>query len=109
LEEDLKERATDVVRRIVFGQDLCGALNGAEGGADFVGHTFEVHNGRIFHRVFVTEEMVGHKTLVLPGFVAVLSGKLQELSGWKVLVGPREAAGIPAFAKSRFGNLAAND
>jgi len=28
---------------------------------DFVGHTFEVHNGRIFHRVFVTEEMVGHK------------------------------------------------
>ena len=28
---------------------------------DFVGHTFEVHNGRNFHRVFVTEEMVGHK------------------------------------------------
>ncbi len=28
---------------------------------DFVGHTFEVHNGRTFHRVFVTEEMVGHK------------------------------------------------
>ncbi len=55
------------------------------------------------------EEIVGHKTLVLPGFVAVLSGKLQELSVWKVLVGPREAAGIPAFAKSRFGNLAADD
>lgn len=28
---------------------------------DFVGHTFEVHNGRHFTRVFVTEEMVGHK------------------------------------------------
>lgn len=28
---------------------------------DFVGHTFEVHNGRAFLRVFVTEEMVGHK------------------------------------------------
>ncbi|MCU0727994.1 MAG: 30S ribosomal protein S19 [Planctomycetes bacterium] len=28
---------------------------------DFVGHTFEVHTGRAFHRVFVTEEMVGHK------------------------------------------------
>ena len=28
---------------------------------DFVGHTFEVHNGRIFARVFVTEDMVGHK------------------------------------------------
>jgi small subunit ribosomal protein S19 len=28
---------------------------------EFVGHTFLVHNGKIFHRVFVTEEMVGHK------------------------------------------------
>ena len=28
---------------------------------DFVGHTFEVHNGKNFIRVFVTEEMVGHK------------------------------------------------
>ena len=28
---------------------------------EFVGHTFLVHNGRIFHNVFVTEDMVGHK------------------------------------------------
>ena len=28
---------------------------------DFVAHTFEVHNGKGFQRVFVTEEMVGHK------------------------------------------------
>jgi len=28
---------------------------------DFVGYTFEVHNGKIFNRVFVTEDMVGHK------------------------------------------------
>jgi len=28
---------------------------------DFVGHTFEVHNGKEFKRVFVTEDMVGHK------------------------------------------------
>ena len=28
---------------------------------EFVGHTFEVHNGKIFHRVYVTEDMVGHK------------------------------------------------
>jgi len=28
---------------------------------DFVGHTFEVHNGHAFIRVFVTEDMVGHK------------------------------------------------
>ncbi len=28
---------------------------------DFVGHTFLVHNGKIFASVFVTENMVGHK------------------------------------------------
>ncbi|MDO5553391.1 MAG: 30S ribosomal protein S19 [Planctomycetia bacterium] len=28
---------------------------------EFVGHTFMVHNGKVFIKVFVTEEMVGHK------------------------------------------------
>lgn len=28
---------------------------------DFVGHTFNVHNGKSFQTVFVTENMVGHK------------------------------------------------
>lgn len=28
---------------------------------EFVGHTFQVHNGRSFIDVFVTEDMVGHK------------------------------------------------
>ncbi len=49
------------------------------------------------------EEKVNHREVILPGYVAVLSGKLEEKSGWKVVVGPREAAGIPAFAKSRYG------
>src|SRR5882672_6542705 len=28
---------------------------------EFVGHTFEVHNGNKFIRVFIQEDMVGHK------------------------------------------------
>lgn len=28
---------------------------------DFIGLTFAVHNGKIFHNVFVSENMVGHK------------------------------------------------
>lgn len=28
---------------------------------DFVGHTFSVHNGKVFINVFVTENMVGHR------------------------------------------------
>lgn len=28
---------------------------------EFVGHTFKVHNGKMFMDVYVTEDMVGHK------------------------------------------------
>ncbi len=28
---------------------------------EFIGTTFDVHNGKIFNKVFVSEEMVGHK------------------------------------------------
>ena len=28
---------------------------------EFVGHTFMVHNGKLHMKVFVTEEMVGHR------------------------------------------------
>ena len=28
---------------------------------EFVGVTFLVHNGKVFNKVFVTEDMVGHK------------------------------------------------
>jgi len=45
---------------------------------------------------------INHTTCVLPGYTAVLSGKLKEKSGWTVMVGPQEAAGIPAFAKAHF-------
>lgn len=28
---------------------------------DFIGHTFDIHNGKTFVRLFVTEDMVGHR------------------------------------------------
>jgi len=28
---------------------------------EFIGQRFEVHNGKVFHPVYVTEDMVGHK------------------------------------------------
>ncbi len=48
------------------------------------------------------ENEVKHRELIIPGYVAILSGAIEEkLEGWKVTVGPREANGIPAFFKSR--------
>jgi acetyl-CoA decarbonylase/synthase, CODH/ACS complex subunit gamma len=48
------------------------------------------------------EGMVDHRNLVIPGHVAVIKGALEEKSGWKVIVGPAEASGIPGFAKTHF-------
>ena len=45
-------------------------------------------------------DKVAHREVTIPGYVAVLSGKLQEVSGWKVNVGPREASGIPNYLRN---------
>ena len=49
---------------------------------------------------FSVKDVVRHKNLIIPGYVAILSGDLEEQSGFKVIVGPKEAAGIPAFLKN---------
>ncbi|MDD2927780.1 MAG: acetyl-CoA decarbonylase/synthase complex subunit gamma [Candidatus Omnitrophica bacterium] len=49
---------------------------------------------------FGIKEAVSHKQLVIPGYVAVMSGELQDASGFEIIVGPKEAAGIPAFLKN---------
>lgn len=48
-------------------------------------------------------EKINHRNLIIPGAVAVISGKLQEKSSWKVIVGPRESSGIIPFVRSMQG------
>ncbi|MFH2039783.1 MAG: acetyl-CoA decarbonylase/synthase complex subunit gamma [Chloroflexota bacterium] len=49
---------------------------------------------------FGIAEKISKKRLVLPGHVAVLSGEVEEeLPGWEIRVGPREAVDIPSFLK----------
>jgi acetyl-CoA decarbonylase/synthase complex subunit gamma len=46
-------------------------------------------------------DKLAHKKLVIPGYVASLSGEVEEeLPGWQILVGPREAVDIPAYLKN---------
>jgi len=50
---------------------------------------------------FGVDDKVSKKVVVLPGHVAVLSGELEEeLPGWDIKVGPREAVDLPAYMKS---------
>ncbi|MFC1666621.1 acetyl-CoA decarbonylase/synthase complex subunit gamma [Candidatus Omnitrophota bacterium] len=48
---------------------------------------------------FDVESAVSHKKIIIPGYVSVLSGKLEDASGWQVLVGPKEASGLPKYLK----------
>jgi acetyl-CoA decarbonylase/synthase complex subunit gamma len=51
-------------------------------------------------KLFNVKDKINNKRLVLPGHVAVLSGELEEeLPGWEIRVGPREAVDLPAFMK----------
>jgi acetyl-CoA decarbonylase/synthase complex subunit gamma len=44
------------------------------------------------------EEKLGHKKIIIPGHVSVLLGELEEeLPGWEIQVGPREAVDLPVY------------
>jgi acetyl-CoA decarbonylase/synthase complex subunit gamma len=46
-------------------------------------------------------DKVKHTELVIPGYAAAIAGDVEEeLPGWTITVGPREAAHIPAFLKA---------
>ncbi|NOY64013.1 MAG: acetyl-CoA decarbonylase/synthase complex subunit gamma [Nitrospirae bacterium] len=48
------------------------------------------------------ENEIKHRELIIPGYVAILSGAIEEkLEGWKVTVGPREANALPAFLRQK--------
>jgi acetyl-CoA decarbonylase/synthase complex subunit gamma len=46
---------------------------------------------------FEAENLVKHRKLIIPGYVAVMSGKLEEATGWEIMVGPRESSMIPKY------------
>ncbi len=48
------------------------------------------------------EKKVKHKTIVLPGLAARLSGETEDATGWTVLVGPRDSGRIPGWMEDHW-------
>ena len=47
-------------------------------------------------------DKVKHQELIIPGYAAAIAGEVEEeLPGWTITVGPREAAHIPGFLKAK--------
>jgi acetyl-CoA decarbonylase/synthase complex subunit gamma len=51
---------------------------------------------------FGVGDLVDHRRLVIPGYAAPLSGKIEDATGWKVLVGPRDAADLPGYLEKEW-------
>jgi len=45
------------------------------------------------------ESLVKHRKLIIPGYVAVMSGKLEEATNWEIMVGPRECSMLPKYLR----------
>jgi acetyl-CoA decarbonylase/synthase complex subunit gamma len=68
--------------------------------------------GRILTAETITEavnasrvtEKVNHKSLILPGLAARLSGETEEALGddWRILVGPKDSSGIQKFLEDKW-------
>jgi len=55
-----------------------------------------------FAKEIKLDELVTTREIIIPGYVARISGELEEfLPGWKVLVGPQEAADLESFINAR--------
>jgi acetyl-CoA decarbonylase/synthase complex subunit gamma len=51
---------------------------------------------------FGLEKEVTHRSLIIPGYAAPLSGRIEGATGWKVLVGPRDAAEIGEYLEKEW-------
>jgi acetyl-CoA decarbonylase/synthase complex subunit gamma len=46
---------------------------------------------------------INHRSIIIPGYVSVIKGELEEeLPGWEVMVGPREAMDIGSYLKQKW-------
>lgn len=45
------------------------------------------------------EEIVNHRTIIIPGLAARIKSDLERISSWRVLVGPKDSSGIPEFIR----------
>lgn len=52
---------------------------------------------------------VSHRTVIIPGYVSVISGELEDAlgDGWRVLVGPQEASDLAPFFRDVWGAVRA--
>jgi len=75
------------------GMSVESAVAGRKVTADIIAETLEEYK---------VGDLVKHRHLVIPGRSARLSGEIQELTGWKVSVGPMDSSGIAKYLEEKW-------
>jgi len=75
------------------GMSVESAVAGRKVTADTIAETLEEYK---------VGDLVKHRHLVIPGRSARLSGEIQELTGWKVSVGPMDSSGIAKYLEEKW-------
>jgi acetyl-CoA decarbonylase/synthase complex subunit gamma len=75
------------------GMSVESAVAGRKVTADTIAETLEEYK---------LADLVKHRHLVIPGRSARLSGEIQELTGWKVSVGPMDSSGIAKYLEEKW-------
>ena len=95
VENDLKSAKVDCYLLVVDTEGLSvqSAVAGRKLTADLVADALKESG---------VEEKVKHRYLIIPGLAARLSGEIEELTGWRVLVGPKDSSAIPKFLAEKW-------
>ncbi|RLI11688.1 acetyl-CoA decarbonylase/synthase complex subunit gamma [Candidatus Bathyarchaeota archaeon] len=95
VENDIKATKVDCYLLVVDTEGLSvqSAVAGRKLTAELIADAIKEHK---------LEEKVKHRYIIIPGLAARLSGELEELSGWRVLVGPMDSSGIPKFLAEKW-------
>lgn len=90
VESDLSSNKIDCYLMVVDtdGLGVEAAVAGGQLNADMIKETVALCDA---------EKKVTHKTMVLPGLAARISGETEDATGWSVLVGPRDSGRIPGW------------
>jgi acetyl-CoA decarbonylase/synthase complex subunit gamma len=78
-------------------------LTDSEGQSVLTAWAADKLNGTVVHEAIASSgvgERVTHRNLIIPGLVAMISGDVEDETGWHVRVGPREASGLPRFLRA---------
>ncbi len=54
------------------------------------------------------EKLVKHRKLIIPGMASRLSGEIEDLTRWEVMVGPMDSSAIPKFLDEKWKKVAAS-